>query len=261
MIKKSAITSAALLALIGSALPAWAENAGTFGVQQSQKQAVQAAQATQIQASNQLQIFAMGVQKYVYANAGQVPWNVQYTQQPVPYTPFLIYAAGPGVTAVQAQQMCGFAYGSNTPPGFASPVNLSSPPLLKPTMASAATQPITWSAPAQYLPASWSAPMNGVDCATVWINSPSAKQISVQTYYVPASGNNSNTNVTLTPTQVVYGVNQSTATTAPIQSAQTLWKSIGTMQGTQSTASPSIAINGWIGRFSGGMSSTLAPRP
>lgn len=255
MIKKSVIASAALLALIGSALPAWAENAGTFGVQQSQKQAVQTAQATQIQASNQLKIFAMGVQKYVYANAGQVPWNVQYTQQPVPYTPFLIYAAGPGVTATQAQQMCGFAYGNKTPPGFASPVNLSSPPLLKPTMASASTQPVSWSAPAQYLPASWSAPMNGVDCATVWINSPSAKQISVQTYYVPASGNNSNTNATITPTQVVYGVNQSATMTKPIQSAQALWKSPVTMQGTQSAGSPSGAISGWMGGFSGGQSS------
>ena len=208
----------AALGLAATAHSALAAVASNFLQRQQTREMATSAAAMNAQANSNLRVFALGVQKYVYANVGTVPWNVSGSTNAISYTPFLLYAAGGSLSSSQAEASCGFAYGSATPPGFTSPINLEAPSIIRPSMS------VSWAAPTQYLPANWSAPLAGVDCAAVWINQPSAQQITIQAFYAPAATIvNGNTNVSLTPVQMTYGIKSGSSLQAAIPGATVIW--------------------------------------
>jgi hypothetical protein len=211
-----------------------AANPLNFAQRQQQRGATSAATSLVAQANSNLRMFALGAQKYVYANVGRVPWNVSGTTTAISYTPFLLYASGGTLSAAQAEAECGFAYGASTPPGFTSPINLDTAANITPSMS------VSWVAPPRYLPTNWTAPLGGVDCAVVWINQPSAQQITVQVFYAPATVvANGNTNQSVTPVQLTYGIKSSSALQSAIPNASIIWAS-----GPTASASTSASAQG-----------------
>lgn len=240
------IVAAALLPSI-----ALASNAANFLAQQQQQQSTSAAASVSAAANSNLRMFALAAQVYVYANIGQVPWNVSGTSTPIAYTPFLVYAAASSISASQAQSACGFTYGANTPPGFANPVSLPVATALSPSMS------VTWSAPGQYLPGHWSVPLAGVDCAVVWINQPAAQQINIQSYFAPSTNaENGNTNAMVTPVQLVYGIKTSQVLGNALPKATAVWapgSSSSTGPGnSQGAAAGHAAVSNGAAQASGG---------
>jgi hypothetical protein len=193
-----------------------ASDALAFSQRQQERAGISGDLSFIAQADAHLRAFALGVEKYVYANDGQVPWNTADTSAPISYSPFLVYAAGSTISASAAQSDCGFTYGWATPPGFSAPINLVSAANITPSMS------VTWAAPSEYLPSNWSVPLGGVDCAAVWINQPSAQQITIHVFYVPPVGAVSGN---LTAAQITYGMATNAAAKAAISGSSMVWYS------------------------------------
>lgn len=227
---------AAALALFCASVPAGAADASNFLQRQQQRNTTSATASVVAQAANNLRMFVLGVQKYVYANVGAVPWNITDTTNPISYTPFLIYAAGGTLSAAQAESACSFAYGASTPPGFSSPVNLDSPGNVTPSMSLGGA----WTVPTQYLPNNWSAPLNGADCASVWVNQPSAQQITIQTYYAPSTAaQNGSTNANLTSIQLTYSLKTNSSVLSAVPNTTAIWDAGTATTSTQANANAS----------------------
>ena len=237
--KKVILAAAAACCLLAPAVSFAAANPLNFLQRQQVRGAASASASLVSQANSNLRMFAIGVQKYVYANVGQVPWNVSGTSTAISYSPFLLYAAGGTLSAAQAAAACGFAYGSATPPGFTSPINLDAASNFTPSTS------VAWSAPPQYLPANWTAPLGGVDCAAVWINQPAAQQITVQVFYAPSTAAaNGNTNLNLTPVQLTYGIKSSSAIQSAISGSSVIWSAGPVTSNGASSASAQGQSNG-----------------
>lgn len=106
-------------------------------------------------------LFNAAAQEYAN-NTVKVPWNVANSNVAIQYAPFLIYAGsnpsscapptGSGATVSGSVNLVGQSNGS-----------------------------------VSYLPSSWSPPVSGTFCAVVWVNSPYATEMTVQSYFVPSS--------------------------------------------------------------------------
>lgn len=106
-------------------------------------------------------LFNAAAQEYAN-NTVKVPWNVANSNVAIQYAPFLIYAGsnpascapptGSGTTVSGSVNLVGQSNGS-----------------------------------VSYLPSSWSPPVSGTFCAVVWVNSPYATEMTVQSYFVPSS--------------------------------------------------------------------------
>lgn len=178
--------------------------------------------------SENMKIFTVAAQKYVFENTGNVPWNTNESQTPVSYASFLLFAGA--ANSSQAASVCGFSAGSGqTVPGFSSPVSIEGTVSSK-SMANA----VNWSgAPDQFLPNGWNPAFQGTYCAVVQLNIPSAKEASIMSYYVAPNGTVSHSlNITMQSDGLAY--KESEAMSAlPItgSGASILWKSAASSGG------------------------------
>lgn len=202
-------------------------SAGTTGMISSQVQKESAKHAIIIDLTQDLKIFAVAAQKYTFENTGNVAWNTEYTTNPVVYSPFLLYA-GAASTSAQAQSVCGFTPSGNSPlpttsiSGYVAGSSTADNGLL------------SWSSPTQYLPSGWNPAFSGTYCAVVTLNSPAAKEASVDAYYVAPNGTYSKTfNVSIPPAAVAYKGELNLQSNLPDTMWQPVWKPAGSTSWTQ----------------------------
>jgi|GEM_PF-6539827 len=194
--KLTTVFALSILSVVGVGT-AFASNANsTLGVQQ-----LHASKAMLMQDIQQnMQIFTIAAQKYVFENTGGVPWNQTDSATPIAYAPFLLYAGDAG-SPQSAASVCGFAAASGTAvPGFSSPVSIEGS---VPTMPTA--NAVSWTSPTRFLPMKWTPAFKGTYCAVVSLNTPSAQQASILTYYVAPNGTVSHSlNIKMAPSSVAY---------------------------------------------------------
>ena len=146
---KTILLSAVIMAgLLGEAAVA--------GTVSSQIQSANAKSALLSDIQQNLQIFAVGAQKYAFENVGDSPWNETDSTTPVAYAPFLLYA-GSASSGTRAASECGFTGGSGTAvAGFSSPVAINGVVTAQP-----AANNVSWTSPTRFLPSKWNPAFKG----------------------------------------------------------------------------------------------------
>lgn len=143
--------------------------------------------------------FSAAVQKWAQLIAPGVPWNATNTMNRIDYAPVYLWAAGSASGYTGNSATCNFPSGATgtAVPGVTSPVKLSgaaiTPPSASPQAAATKAALTTAGAldasgKAALLPANFGADWQGVFCAAVRFNQPTANQVRVSTWFVPATG-------------------------------------------------------------------------
>lgn len=206
--------------------------AASQGITGNQLQSTATGSALVNNLQQNLRIFTVAAQKYVFENTGAVPWNQNQSTTPVLYAPFLLYAGS--ATSATADSICGFNAGSGTPvPYVSSPVNIIDG--VAPAMQM--KNPVSWSTPSNYLPAQWHPSFRGTYCAVVTLNEPSAQQASLVSYYVSPNGTYSDTfNIQMPPSSVAFQGGSAIQESIPSQTWISMWKPSGSTSGSSGTS-------------------------
>lgn len=217
--KNSRMTAIGTVLMAACAFGSVASATTLNGAVGSQLQGAAARAALVNNLSQNLQIFAVAAQKYVFENTGSVPWNQNQSTTPVGYAPFLLYAGA-------NSSACGSAGGSGTAvPGFTSPVNISGTV----TDQSMANPVSGWTAPTDYLPSQWHPALGGTYCAVVTLNDPAAKQVALVAYYVAPNGAISHKlNIQMAPSSAAFSGSVAVQSSLPTGSTwKPMWKPTG----------------------------------
>lgn len=176
-----------------------------------------------------LKIFTVAAQKYVYENTGEIPWNVNDSTTKQTYPSFLLYA---GKTSNPATD-CGFTPTSGSAPFpqdasfLNTPVNIQGNS--EGVIPSAYQMPLwngkKWNTPTQYLPSLWNPSFHGVYCAIVTLNEPHAKETSIVSYYVAPNGTYSDSlNLQMPASFLAYQTANQLQKTSNVSDWQSIWK-------------------------------------
>lgn len=144
--------------------------------------------------------FSAAAQKWAQLIAPGVPWNAANTMNRIDYAPVYLWAAGSASGYSGSSATCKFPSGATgvAVPGVTSPVKLSgaaiTPPSASPQGAATKAALTTAGAldatgKASLLPSNFGADWQGVFCASVTFNAPTANQVRVATWFVPATSN------------------------------------------------------------------------
>lgn len=141
--------------------------------------------------------FAAAVQRWAQIKAAEVPWNQTNSLTAITYRPVFLWAAGSAGGYAGSAANCQFPTASGTAvPGVSGPIQLSGQTLTINTATSKQAQAIktaltnagalTSGGGLQLLPANFGSTWDGVFCASVKFNVPSANRAQIATWFVPA---------------------------------------------------------------------------
>jgi hypothetical protein len=141
--------------------------------------------------------FAAAVQRWAHIKAAEVPWNQNQSLSPISYQPVFLWATGSAGGYAGSATNCQFPTASGTAvPGVSGPLQLSGQTLTINTSTSKQAQAIKTALTnagalksgggLQLLPANFGSTWDGVFCASVKFNVPSANNVQIATWFVPA---------------------------------------------------------------------------